>query len=151
MIVNENGRTLYVTRAAQSRLKSCQIASNYEPVDAHARGKSFRLSPLWGKSANRNFLPSSRPLSPRKPPNTTLNHHRSLPSFPPLTYFPWKCKFRVTDIVSQTGDISHRRRGREVDVRVRKDRSYTVNIYLERIFPYPPRCNLDGDKVPIPR
>lgn len=113
------------------RLKSCQIASNYEPVDAYARGKSFQYvrgtSPV-GKSANRNFPIPYHPVNHLILPWASVLAPRSLPHSPPSTYFPWKCKFRVTDIVSQTGDISHRRRGREVDVRVRKDRSYTVNI-----------------------
>lgn len=95
---------------------------------------------------------TSHPLSPRKPPNTTSGFYPCpslAPSFPSLTYFPWKCKFRVTDIVSQTGDISHRRRGREVDVRVRKDRSYTVNISRTNFsisFPMS-SGNLNDDKV----
>lgn len=73
------------------RLKSCQIASNYEPVDAYARGKSFRfirLPPLsWGKAPTEIFyLPS--PLSPRKPPNTTsILASRSLPRSLPRRIF----------------------------------------------------------------
>lgn len=94
------------------------------------------------ESANRKIF---RPLSFRKPPNiTSILASRSLPHS-----FPWKCKFRVTDIVSQTGDISHRRRGREVDVRVRKDRGYTVNISRTNFSISSPMSssNLDDDKV----
>lgn len=144
----------YTCARGAQRLKLCQIASNYEPVDVCARGKFFRfirLSFSVGRAPTEIFS-TFHPLSPRKPPNTTSSLYpcSSLaPPFPPLTYFPWKCKFRVTDIVSQTGDISHRRRGREVDVRVRKDRSYTVNISWTNfsISSLMSSGNLDDDKV----
>lgn len=59
MIVNENARTC---GPSVQRLKSCQIASNYEPVDAYARGKSFRfirLPPLSEKRQQKFSTPIS--------------------------------------------------------------------------------------------
>lgn len=117
-------------RRCASRLKSCQIASNYTAVDAYSRGKIFsacvstrpratRPSPAR-KSANRNFLPSTNRLPfPHREPSqhlplssfATSAASSSPQSCPPLlTYFPWECKFRVTDIdanraIYRTNDV----------------------------------------------
>lgn len=113
-------------------------------------GKSFqfirvcRLLPSRRKSANRNFLLFLSLSLPRKPPSTTSI--LLLPLSPSLSLsLPW-CIFRgnansgsLTSTL-EPSDISHRRCGREVDVRVRKDRSYTENISRTNFFPYPVRC-----------
>lgn len=134
MIVNENGRTLRAnaTHTAWNRARSHLITNLSMLIPA---GKSFRfirvylllLLPLLlhRKSANRNFLlfvslsPSTTIL-----PRSYFCHSHSLP----WRIFRGNANSGSLTSTLESSDISHRRRGREVDVRVRKDRSYTENI-----------------------
>lgn len=136
----------YTCVLGAQRLKSCQIASNYEPVDAYARGKSFRfirLPPLSREKAPTEIFSISHPLSLRKPPNTISNFY-PCPSLAPSRSHPWRIFRGNANSGSPTSSLKLAiYRIDDVEGKwmyVCGKIEATLRIYHERIFPYPPRC-----------
>lgn len=126
------------------RLKSCQIASNYESVDAYARRKIFLVYTVTshvGKSANRNFL---SPISYHSVNHLILPWASILVSRLFSHSLPWRIFRGNANSRSPTSSLKLAiYRIDDVEGKwmyVCGKIEATPWIYLKRIFLYPPRC-----------